>query len=362
MTRRDRQRGFALLLVLMLVLIAGTLGASYLASSSVKLAGSVNMANATRAKYLAESGLEHAMYLLRRNPGVLVNSVTVPLGPYQIDGSDNTYILWVVADVEPGRYILWAQGTVDGITRTVSLPFESYGDYRELVMSYGPKYYWRLGEGSGGVALDETGTAAGVYHNGVALGQPGGITTDPDTAAMFDGSDDYVDLGGLDVSGNRMTILAWVSRSASFPGDKEGRIVAKSTKDGRGGIHYWMLSTREKKDDPSRYLRFRLRLNGETQDLKADTNALVAGQWYFCAAVYDGGVMRLYVNGVEIDTKDKVGVIDTDPNVDAWIGANPPDDDLKRAWSGNIDEVTIFETALTPAQLQALYEAGTAGN
>ena len=109
-------------------------------------------------------------------------------------------------------------------------------------------------------------------------------------------------------------------------------------------------------------MRFRLRLDGRNQDLKSDTNPLVAGQWYFCAAVYDGSVMRLYINGVEIDTKDKVGVIDTDPSVDAWIGANPPADNLKRAWSGDIDEVAIFETALTPAQLQALYEAGTAGN
>ncbi len=362
MTRRARQHGFALLLVLVLVLVAGTLGASYLSSASIKLASSVNMDSATRARYLAESGLEHAMYLLRSNPGVLVNSVAAPLGPYKIDGSDNTYILWVVADVEPGSYMLWAQATVDGITQTVSLPFESYGYYRELVMSYEPKYYWRLGESAGGVALEETGTAAGVYRNGVALGQPGGIVDPDDTAALFDGDDDYVDLGGLDVSGNQMTILAWVRQSASVPGDKEGRIVAKSTKDGRGGTHYWMLSTRERRGDPSRYLRFRLRLDGRNQDLKSDTNPLVAGQWYFCAAVYDGSVMRLYINGVEIDTKDKVGVIDTDPSVDAWIGANPPADNLKRAWSGDIDEVAIFETALTPAQLQALYEAGTAGN
>src|SRR5689334_18534519 len=46
--------------------------------------------------------------------------------------------------------------------------------------------YWRLGAS----AADETGNAPGTLVGGVALGAPGALSGEPDTAARFDGVDD----------------------------------------------------------------------------------------------------------------------------------------------------------------------------
>jgi len=354
MIQRGRQRGFALLLVLMLVVIASTLGASYLASASVKLAGSVNMANATRAKYLAESGLEHAMYLLRTGPDSLDNSFSTPFGPYETDGSADAYIFWAVAaaDAQGDHYTLWAQATSGGITQSSSATVEIVNNYRNLVVSYRPMCYWRLGDADW-YADDEMHYAFGIYRNGIDQGQPGSLIGTDDTAAGFDGINEYIDLGSLDVGGGQMTILACIRRSATFPGNKDGEILSKAYGTG-GGDYYWMLGTHE--SEGKRYLRFRIRLNGKTEDLRAAVGQIDPGKWYFCAAVYDGGTMKLYLNGQEVAAKDKTGVINTNWTVSARIGGNPQGS-TERPWSGEIDEVAIFQHALTPGQLVELYRA-----
>ena len=351
MVRRKRQHGFALLLVLVLVLVAGTLGASYLSSASVKLASSANMANATRAKYVGESGLEHGMFLLRTDPDVLANSFTTPLGPYEVDASGDMYIFWAVATGQPGQYTLSGQATVEGITQNTSVTVEVRSAYRDLVMSHGPRHYWRLGEGSGWWALDETNRSLGTYRNGVDLGRPGAIMGTDDTAAKFDGIDEYVDVGDMDVEGNQLTIIAWVCRSDDVLGNTEGRLVSKNS----GTTDYWTLGTYEGHN--KRFLTFDLRIDNRTRHLRAREGEITPGIWYMAAAVYDGEVMRLYLNGVEVATRERTGVaIGQNSWAPVWIGNEPPDS-TNKPWSGDIDEVAIFESALTPQQLLELYRA-----
>ena len=60
---------------------------------------------------------------------------------------------------------------------------QASGDYRAGVIADGPTSYWRLGEASGGAAVDERDANPGTYANGPTLGQPsllkGGLQTPP---------------------------------------------------------------------------------------------------------------------------------------------------------------------------------------
>lgn len=118
---RNERSGFALILVLLL-LAAGTVFAfSYQTSSTIKVVGSQNLLYVARAKYVAESGLHHAIYVLASDPELLVGSQSVPLGPFRVDGSDDAYSFYALADPNiAGRFHLTSEGIAREVRRTCS--------------------------------------------------------------------------------------------------------------------------------------------------------------------------------------------------------------------------------------------------
>ena len=63
---------------------------------------------------------------------------------------------------------------------------------------------------------------------------------------------------------------------------------------------------------------------------------------------YDGGTLRLYVNGTMVATRAATGAIQTTTNP-LWIGGNQPYGEYFR---GLIDEVRVYNRALSQAEVQ----------
>lgn len=176
---------------------------------------------------------------------------------------------------------------------------------------------------------------------------------------VFDGADDFISLNNMDISGNAMTIEALVN-SSDFDNCelRDCRIISKAV-----GLatadHYWMMSTNN--SGANTVFRFRLKTNGSSTTLQATTGNLSEDTWYHVAATYDGSNMRIYLNGTQIASTPKTGSLTTNPAVEAWIGDNPPTNGV-RSWKGEIDEVRIWNTARTQAQLQANSNIELSGN
>src|SRR5690349_10319896 len=104
---------------------------------------------------------------------------------------------------------MW-HGLAIGLMALAVLPSAAAADsYSERVEARSSLLsYWRLGETAGTVAKDERGLRNGTYQNGVALGQAGALTADPDKAAGFDGVNDAVSLPALP-SVTNFTIEGW---------------------------------------------------------------------------------------------------------------------------------------------------------
>ena len=131
----DRQNGFALAAVLLLVAIASILGLGYLVSSTVRMLGSENLLRTARAQYLGESALQHALYILQKNPQLLEGSTQSPLGPYVLDDSDGCYYFSGGADETiPRRYYLYGEGHVGDIVRRCSYTVFRSGAVRRQVL------------------------------------------------------------------------------------------------------------------------------------------------------------------------------------------------------------------------------------
>jgi streptogramin lyase len=209
--------------------------------------------------------------------------------------------------------------------------------------------HWRFEEGGGTEASDSSGGGS----TGTLLGPLWRAETvdGSEFALDFDGSDDFVDVGALDVEGQALTIAVWM-KPDSFTGPaRDGRLVSKSvgTSD---DDHFWMLSTFADGDDTR--LRFRVRAGGTTKTLVATSGNVTPGDWIHAAAVYDGSEMRLYQNGIGVGVGSKQGVLDTNPGVAVAIG-NQPLGAGSKPFDGLIDEVQIYSRALSPAEIIALY-------
>jgi hypothetical protein len=83
------------------------------------------------------------------------------------------------------------------------------------------------------------------------------------------------------------------------------------------------------------------------------------GLYHHVAATHDGSTMRLFVNGVETANRPLSGPIVHATDADAYIGFEPAF--TPRTTRGAVDEVSIYNRALSQAEIQAIHAAGSAG-
>ncbi len=82
--------------------------------------------------------------------------------------------------------------------------------------------------------------------------------------------------------------------------------------------------------------------------------------WTHLACTYDLQAVRLYVNGVEVASVPATQPIPTSSR-ELWIGNEEGRIDFNRQFDGLIDEVSIYNRALSAAEIQSIYNAGSAG-
>jgi hypothetical protein len=109
--------------------------------------------------------------------------------------------------------------------------------------------------------------------------------------------------------------------------------------------------------------RFLFEFGDLPAELITSSHTFPTGSFYLVTVTYDGVAFRLYVNGAVEGTfastktvlyNSRVWTIGTaDP---AYIGIGYP-----RTWNGVIDEVQAYARALTAAEIQALFNAGSSG-
>jgi YD repeat-containing protein len=102
-----------------------------------------------------------------------------------------------------------------GETATASHVVSVVGSYYGAVSSTaGLSNYWRLGETAGPSFADGVGGKTAISEGGVGFGAPGALVGDPNKAASFDGSNDTAS-AKLDLSGNsQLTLEFWLNWSA----------------------------------------------------------------------------------------------------------------------------------------------------
>lgn len=214
--------------------------------------------------------------------------------------------------------------------------------------------YWRLNEAPGATAAsDAMGVANGTYVNGVGQGALGGLPSQTDAGATFDGVDDRVQMGDVyDFAGRvPFSVEAWVRRT-SVNETAWRKIVAKDT--GTGAREGWGLAITSSSYGPAPQRFFLERFAAGVSNVVIGTTASVAGTWYHVVGTYDGSTMRIYLNGaLEASAPSTTSMGDsTTPLRISGLGAGDAE-----LLPGMVDEVAVYDRALSAAQVLEHYTA-----
>jgi len=103
----------------------------------------------------------------------------------------------------------------------------------------------------------------------------------------------------------------------------------------------------------------RLEVSGPDPRPFSTTNTWLANTWYHIAVTFDGFAYRIFVNGAEeggSPTPSSVSILDNDNDLTLGGEAIRP-----VTFDGLVDEVEIFDRALSEAEIAAIHAAGAAG-
>lgn len=197
--------------------------------------------------------------------------------------------------------------------------------------------YWNFDEGYGIIA-----------HDSSCHGIDGTLNGDPQwkeglpglgTALDFDGEGDFVDCGNdpfFDLT-DQITVAAWI---------KIRTVTEDWTSIVNKGLTAWRLETLYN----TRGMHFAV-----NDEHYVDSDAEIpAGEWHHICGTYDGADIRLYIDG-EQDTGSPSayrGEIDTNTNnlfIGRYSGSTSPG-----AWNGLIDDVRIYDYALSTEEIVKL--------
>jgi len=234
-----------------------------------------------------------------------------------------------------------------------SSPIDRAG-YAQTVMDQSPIGYWRLGETSGSVASDASGHERhGQYQGGIALAQGGALTFDADPAAEFDGQDGRVQTGLAASSvGDQLSISCWFMLDEPTPapgtGHRERLVtflrIARGTRIALGLEDDRLIAAWH---------------SGSSFSRAYTAEVLAPDRWYHAALTYDGETIRVFLDGQL--ALQVVTPISTLTYSWALIGSHDPTASTPRYFSGRIDEVAVFDVALSADQLVTQFQRGSHG-
>jgi hypothetical protein len=282
-----------------------------------------------------------ALYFLRPGSGIWqapIEPVIDLNGDGKVDGADMCVMVehWLtdypLCDIGP---MPWGNGIVD-VQDLIVLAEHLF----EEILPFELVAYWRLDEEEGDIAYNSTSD-----NHGFLFGDPVWRPAEGKKTGTleFDGIDDYVSTAFvLAPKHGPFSAFTWVE------GGAPGQVVISQT--GVAGKSWLCM-------DPSHGNLMTGLIPpplGRSKPLPLESEAVITDdQWHHIGFVWDGLRRSLYVDGVEVaqDTSDLAPLEFSDGGL--YIGAGETLD-AGTFFSGLIDDVRIYNVALTPEEIEAL--------
>lgn len=201
---------------------------------------------------------------------------------------------------------------------------------RKQVSNQGLVGYWSFNEGFGTKADDSSG-------NGNTGTITGATWTDGKRgkALSFDGNSSKVTLPSIQ-AGTNMSIAAWIKKNTSTG--------QRSFFSSRSGGTYLGLNGAK---------IFLYENNATPKGITSSSDVIQIGQWQHIVATSDGSITTFYVNGVQVYQANQ-----TRPGGSGGAGIGWDPEIGTEFWDGIIDEVRVYNRALSATEIANLYKQG----
>lgn len=291
-------------------------------------------------------------YEIRRTPGGLVHSTTAGSNWWHTPG-----LAFVDTGLTPGQtysYAIWVNDSdgnrVFGSSRSITAPAQvPRSDYAQAVLDAEPKLYWSLNDPVGSTTIaDAAGGFHGVPGTAVTLGVANGAVSGDTAVSVNNNSNGRIHAFGSDVAPTEFSAQVWFRTSTA-----SGRLL------GFGDLQVGNSGHRDRQIYLTNSGRVHFGVRADGAQVLASTRQYNDNQWHQAVATLDGSTARLYVDGVLVAQRHDIS------NPEEYIGHWRLGGDSQSGWpsagnanfTGSMDELSIYDYALTPAQVQAHYVA-----
>ncbi|MEQ8465757.1 CHAT domain-containing protein [Coleofasciculus sp. E1-EBD-02] len=335
---------------------------SIAASKNIDIVSDINSSSSNNLLFEAAFiNLDASVYLNGGNltfeaPVILRSSQTVSTG--STVGGDITFNRSLHA-FNPGTDTLTLEAGTGNITFNGAvggaLP------YNVAVLLDDPVGYWRLDE-EGETAFDSSGNNIdGTYFGGVNRNQEGALVDDANPAPFFDGTTGYVEIPDSDFidfgTNEDFTITAWIKVSPEQLDREQADNDVIEKWSGTEPYPYVIRYYNQTHPNPGKIVA--LRFDNPNISGVTSTVSLNDGEFHHVAFIKEGSTLSLYVDGILQDTNTDMTNRPTQNNSPLFLarrGSNSPVDNF---FTGSIDEVAIYNSALSPSEVAAQYTTGT---
>jgi hypothetical protein len=200
-----------------------------------------------------------------------------------------------------------------------------------------------------GDAKDESGNgnSGTVYGATLTINRFGRINE----AYGFNGTTNYINNGNNSAIKiqNSITISLWANLNAKPPINSSYSLISKNENGG-----YGLFASN---DSGKNVMKTFFWINGKYQDSKISLTMINVNVWYHIVAAFDGNVNKMYLNGIKMDSLSANGLI-SNVEYPLLIGANPGPSGQSNYMNGKLDDIRIYNRALSEQEIQALYHEG----